>query len=213
MSTHSQKVDERQLEGQIMAEKLKQCAKCGEIKPINQFNKRLTLAQSRAFLQNPNIRTRYTTQSKNCRDCQRQLRRRKPLTQDQIRTKISTGDMHPLIGEARLKQMREDIPKVRSRIMKEYWQGKKNLMTVERKKAIQQRVAQYGNRYKSYKNAIKANPNATPTQHAMLEQHRLNYLKAKEIRDDIFKKLELGEVLPKDLEGSKLNELFTRRKQ
>ena len=118
----------------------------------------------------------------------------------------SSGDIRPLIGEAMLKEMREQLPKKRSRIMKEYWQGVRNKPLADIKEKIQQRVSKYASRYNSYKSA---NKNPTPAQHALLEQHRLNYEWAKEIRDKTYKELEFGTLVPKDVD---LVSLFTRRK-
>lgn len=195
--------------------KTKCCATCGETKPLAQFNKRLTLAQTKAYLQNPTIQTRFTVQSKNCRDCRHISRRRTPLTANEIRSKISTGDIRPYIGEAMLKEMREQLPRKRSKVMREYWQGKKNLMTVQRKKAIQQQVAQYANRYNSYKTQLKniVAKNETPTsaQLALLEQHLYNYNEAKRVRQDLLAQIDAGTSVP---EGISLSSLFkTKRKE
>ncbi len=130
--------------------KTKVCNHCHEAKPLNQFNRRLTLAQSRAYLRNPKMQTRYITQSKNCSVCRAKLKSKKPLTTNQIRSKISTGDMHPMIGEAKIKELREAIPKRRSRVMKEYWQGVKNKTIEQAKKQIQNQVASYANKLHSY---------------------------------------------------------------
>lgn len=186
--------------------KTRVCHTCKETKPLNQFNRRLTLAQSRAYLRNPKIQTRYTTISKNCSDCRRVNRRRKPLTANEIRNKITSGDLHPMIGEAMLKELREAIPKRRSRVMKEYWQKKRGDAIAQAKKNIQQQVAKYANRYHAY----KAGKPTTPAQHAMLEQHRYNYEEAKRVRDELLEQIRLGTNVPVDV---KLYELFkTKRK-
>ena len=194
-------------------DKTKVCASCGAEKAWVKFSRKLTLAQTKAYLRNPDARTRYITQSKNCSECRAQRKSKKPLTANQIRTKISTGDMHPVIGEAKLKQKREAIPLVRSRNMKEYWQKKRLVCIDELKTNLQKQVTTYANRYYSYQNQMPENP--TPRQHAMLDQHKYNYAEAQRIRQDLLEQAKkavedgIGTPVPKDV---KINELIKRRK-
>jgi hypothetical protein len=195
-------------------DKTKVCASCGAEKAWVKFSRKLTLAQTKAYLRNPDARTRYITQSKNCSECRAQRKSKKPLTANQIRTKISTGDMHPVIGEAKLKQKREAIPLVRSRIMKEYWQKKRVGWVDELKANLQKQVTTYANRYYSYQNQMPDDPNqVTPKQHALLDQHRYNYAEAKRIRQDLLeqarKVVESGREFSPD---TRINELIKRRK-
>ena len=184
--------------------KTKTCAGCGQTKPIKSFQRRLTLAQSRAILKKPNISTRYTTTSKNCADCRRAKRRHSPLTIKDIRTKITSGDMHSQLGEALIKAKREAIPAKRSRIMKEVWEKRKGKAVVVLKANLQKQVDTYKNRYNAYK-AQKTKD------HALLEQHRWNYSEAKRVRNEIHKQLKAGEnSLPIDFQ---LRDLFKRKEQ
>ena len=212
VSTCTQKVDKRQPMQHII-DKTKVCASCGEVKAWLKFQRKLTLAQTKAYLRNPDARTRYITQSKNCSECRAQRKSKKPLTADQIRTKISTGDMHPMIGEAKLKQKREAIPLVKSRIMKEYWQKKRTDWVDELKTNLQKQVTAYANRYYSYQNQMPDDP--TDRQHALLDQHKYNYAEAQRIRQDLLEQARkvvedgIGTNVPKDIQ---INELIKRRK-
>ena len=193
--------------------KTKTCASCNETKPIKDFQRRLTLAQSRSMLRNPNIQTRYIADSKNCASCRNQRRRRTPLSIKDIRNKISTGEIHQDIGENLIAQKKQAIPKVRARIMKEYWQKKKTGWVDELKTNLQAQVTRYANRYYSYKNQMPENP--TPRHHALLDQHDYNYAEAKRIRKDLLEQAKkvaetgIGTAVPKDV---KINELIKRRK-
>ena len=183
--------------------KTKVCASCGEVKAWLKFQRKLTLAQTKAYLRNPDARTRYITQSKNCADCRQQRKSKKPLTTKQIRTKISTGDIHKDIGENLIKQKREALPKQRARIMKEYWQKKKAGWLDELRTNLQSQVTRYASRYYSYKNQMPENP--TPNQNALLLQHDYNYKEAQRVRKDLMKQARIGTAVPKDV---KINELI-----
>ena len=174
----------------------KQCTRCNETKPINEFKRRLTIAQSRAMLRNPNIKTNYITTSKRCKACQAELKRHRPLSTKEIRTKISTGDLHKTIGEAMLEERRKAIPETRSRVMKEYWAKKKTEWVTPLKAKIQRQVAKYKNRYQAYRrNLEKSNEAGKPSttaQHAKLIQHSWNYKEAQRVRDEVFKQIDKG---------------------
>jgi len=185
----------------------KLCTTCNETKPLKEFKRRLSLAQTRAFLRQPNATTRYWTTSKRCKDCQLGLKRHRPLTIKEIRSKITSGDMNKTVGEEKIKLMRQAIPKRRARVMKEYWQKKKLGWQAEVKTNLQKQVTTYANRYYSYKNNMPEQ--ATPQQHAMLEQHSYNYAEAKRIRQDLMNRVQAGEVVAVD---TKINDLIKRRK-
>jgi hypothetical protein len=136
----------------ITSTKTKTCVKCGQTKPLAEFNRRLNLAQTRALLKQPSATTRFTTTSKNCKTCREKKRSRKPLTAKQIRSKITTGDMPRLLGEMKLQQIREAIPKTRSKVMKETWQKRKAKPHVLLKRHLQDQVNRIGNRHFASKN-------------------------------------------------------------
>ena len=185
----------------------KTCASCNETKPKKEFHRVLNLAQSRALLKKPTLSTRHTLYSTLCRSCRNQRKRRAPLSIKQIRTKITTGDMNPIIGEALITEKREALPHKRSKVMKEYWQKKRTLWQDDLKTNLQKQVTAHANRYYSYQNQMPESP--TPKQHAMLDQHKYNYAEAKRIRQDLMNRVQAGEVVDVD---TKINELIKRRK-
>ena len=178
----------------------KLCIKCNELKPKKQFLKRLTLAQTKAFLHQPNATTRFVTTSTLCTECRNKTKRKKPLTIKQIRTKITSGDIHPIKGEMRIKQMVESLPKRRSKVMKEHWQKVKAKPSVELKANIQKQVDKYRARYATAKN----------TQNASLAQNSWNYEEAKRVRKEVFDRLAQGEQFAVDL---KIEQFFKPKKE
>ena len=183
------------------------CKSCGESKPKKEFHRVLTLAQSKAMLRKPNLKTRHTLYSTLCRSCRNQRKRRTPLSIKDLRNKISTGDIHKDIGENLITQMKQAMPRKRSKVMKDYWQKKRTGWVDQLKDNLQKQVTTYANRYYSYKNQLGDNP--TPTQHAMLEQHSYNYAEAKRIRQDLLEQAKAGREISPD---TKINELIKRRK-
>ena len=115
--------------------------------------------------------------------------------------------MNPIIGEALITEKKQAIPRKRSKVMKEYWQKKRTLWQDELKTNLQKQVTAYANRYYSYQNQMPEE--ATPQQHAMLDQHSYNYAEAKRIRQDLMNRVQAGEVVAVDVQ---INELIKRRK-
>ena len=185
----------------------KTCTACNETKPKKEFHRVLTLAQSRAVLKRPEMQTRHTLYSTLCRDCRTQRKRRTPLSIKEIHNKITTGDIHQVIGENLIKQKREAIPRKRSKVMKEYWEKKRTLWQDELKANLQTQVTRYASRYYSYKNNMPED--ATPAQHALLDQHKYNYNESKRVRQELLEQVKAGEVVAVDV---KINELIKRRK-
>ena len=105
----------------------KQCALCKEHKPKAEFKRTLTLRQTKALLRSSTITTRHTSISKNCKACRKPRgNKRRKLSIKDIKNKMASGDMHTIIGQAKLKERAENISKTRSRVMRAYWQKKKN---------------------------------------------------------------------------------------
>jgi len=129
--------------------------------------------------------------SKLCKACQPKRKPPRLLSIKEIRTRVSNGDMHSVTGEMKIKQMREDIPKIRSRVMKEEWQKRRNAPIKELKINLQQQVAKYARRYHAYKATPKA-------QHAMIEQHSWNYAEAKRVRNFLMDRAQSGHHVPTD---------------
>ena len=187
------------------------CKTCGETKPKKEFHRVLTLAQSKALLRKPNLTTRHTLYSRLCRSCRNQRKRRTPLSINEIRNKISTGDIHKDIGENLITEKRQAIQRKRSKVMKEYWQKKRLGWQSELKANLQKQVTTYANRYYSYQNQMPEDP--TPNQNALLLQHSYNYKEAQRIRKDLLeqasKAVKDGREFSPDI---KINELIKRRK-
>jgi len=85
----------------------KQCRKCGEIKPLAEFKRRLTKAQS--------IARGYTgavfleIESSMCKPCQPKPKPPTRMTKKELHNKVMSGDVHPVIAELvldRRKRMR-----------------------------------------------------------------------------------------------------------
>ena len=191
--------------------KTKLCASCGESKPSKDFNRRLTIAQSRAVLNNPKINSRYIATSKNCSECRQQRKRRTPLSVQDIKNKMATGDINRILGEAIVKQKIQAIPRRRSKIMKEYWEKKRLGWIDELKTNLQKQVTAYANRYYSYKNTLSDQEQnlMTPAQHALLSQHSYNYKEAQRVRKDLMEKAKAGTSVPTDI---KIETQIKRRK-
>jgi hypothetical protein len=91
--------------------------------------------------------------------------------------------------------------------MKEYWQKKKLGWQGELKVNLQAQVTRYASRYYSYKNNMPEQ--ATPRQHALLDQHSYNYAEAQRVRQEILNQIKSGQEVEVDV---KINELIKRRK-
>ena len=173
----------------------KTCASCKQTKPKKEFLKRLTLAQTRAYLKQPNATTRYTTTSKNCKACQAKLKRKnKPLTPKQIRTRITSGDMPKIMGEMKLNQIREAIPKKRSKVMKETWEKRRSEPYRKLKRHLQDQLNRFGNRHFASKNL----------QDATREQNSWNYQEAKRIMKDLLEQAQAGREISPDIQIASL---------
>ena len=177
------------------------CTMCGEEKPREQFKRRLTLRQTQTFLQRTDIRTRTTVISKRCKNCWAKSKRKTPLTKKEIRNKIESGDIHRIVGELRLKMISQSINAHRSRTMQNEWHRRKTEWVKTLNDNLQQQVAKYANRYHSLKASLKT-PDGIPSQaqHALLEQHRLNYEQSKQIRTDLMDRARAGEKIEVDVQ-------------
>jgi len=172
----------------------KVCTRCEETKPIAQFKRLLTLRQSAFYLRRPTSR-RLTVISTRCRTCWSETKRKTPLTLKEIQRKKLSGDLHTVTADLMTKELRRAIPERRARVMKEYWQKKKQEPIKLLKKNLQTQINAYCNRFNAYRANINKLENPTPAQHAMLRQHGENYAQAKQIRDALLKRAEAGEVI------------------
>ena len=172
----------------------KVCTRCEETKPIAQFKRLLTLRQSAFYLKRP-TRTRLTVISTRCRTCWSETKRKTPLTLKEIQRKKLSGDLHTVMADLMTKELRQAIPERRARVMKEYWQKKKQEPLKQLKKNLQAQINTYCNRFNAYRAniaTISKTKTPTPAQHAMLRQHSENYAQAKQIRDSLIKQLQEG---------------------
>jgi hypothetical protein len=172
----------------------KQCSKCKQTKPTAEFKRRLNLAQTRALLKQPNATTRFTTTSKHCRACREKSRNRTPLTAKEIRTRMTNGDMPQLLGEMKLEKIRQAIPKTRSRVMKQYWETKKNEPIAKLKRHLQDQLNRFGNRHFASKHL----------QDATRLQNAHNYAEAKRIMQDLLEQAKNGVNIPHDVQIASL---------
>jgi predicted DsbA family dithiol-disulfide isomerase len=177
----------------------KTCTMCKETKPKAEFKRRLTLAQSAHYLRRASVSVRTSVISVRCKDCWKLSKRKTPLTAKQIQNKVVSGDMHPVVAEITLRKRKEELPKIRSRIMKEYWWGKKTNYLKQLNANLQKQVSTYGNRYRNTKSKLKASlEKHETTHHALLEQHSKNYTLAKQIKKDLMARAREGEVIDLD---------------
>lgn len=180
-----------------MSSKTKTCAHCGETKPLNAFKRRLTKRQSCALLHRSSINKAITVNSVRCKTCWLMTKSRKPITKKQIRNRINSGDIKRVLGEILIREIDRTIPLKRSRVMKEEWQKRKTGWVKTLNDNLQQQVATYRNRYYAYK-AIKREQ-MFPSQHATLEQHRLNYKQSMQIKKDLMDRAKAGEKIEVDV--------------
>ena len=94
-----------------------------------------------------------------------------------------------------LTQRKANANAIKSRVMKEYWEKKKNEGFVALKKRVTQQVAKYKNRYHAYKAQTK---NSTG-ENSLLAQHKNNYEMAKRARDELLSRARAGEVFDVDV--------------
>jgi len=172
----------------------KVCTMCGETKPKSEFKRRLTKRQSASLLRRDSVRTALTVISSRCRSCWIDTKRRTPLTNQDIRNKKASGDLHPVMADIMLKTRKENANKIKSRVMQEYWEKKRAEPIKALEKNLRQQVAKYKNRYHATKSQNKDKPQDSP-HHALLRQHSENYKRAREVRDDLLSRAKAGEVI------------------
>jgi len=85
---------------------------------------------------------------------------------------MASGDMHQLVGEAKIKQMVESLPKIRSRVMRAYWQKKKDEPLTNLIATLKKEARSHNNRYHALKSKDPSNP--------LIPIHLANYRRTKE---------------------------------
>jgi hypothetical protein len=177
----------------------KTCTMCEETKPMSEFKRKLTKRQSATLLKRASISSPITVISKRCRSCWSMTKRKTKLSRKEIVSRMTSGDIHRVTGEIELRRRAETLPLIRSRIMKEYWQGKRTNYLKQLNANLQKQVTTYGNRYRNIKSKHKANlEKQEATHHVLLEQHSKNYTQAKQIKKDLMERARGGEVVPLD---------------
>jgi hypothetical protein len=102
--------------------------------------------------------------------------------------------MPKILGEMKLEQIRQAIPKTRSRIMKETWQKRKALPYKQLKRHLQDQLNRFGNRHFA----------STHLQDATKEQNSWNYIEAKRIMKDLLEQAESGREISPDIQIASL---------
>ena len=170
------------------------CTMCGETKPINQFKRRLTKRQSASLMRRSSVRVGLLVESVRCKSCWSATKSRKPLTIKQIKNKKASGDLRGVVADILLTQRKANANAIKSRVMKEYWEKKKQQPIKDLEKNLRQQVAKYKNRYHATKSKTKDDPH-----HALLAQHKNNYEMARRARDELLARAKAGEVFDVDV--------------
>lgn len=165
----------------------KVCTKCGESYPKDYFKRRLTKRQSASLLRRSAVKSALTVISSRCRFCWRETKRKTPLTNQEIRNKKASGDLNEVMADIMLKTRKENANLIKSRVMKEYWEKQKQLPIKQLEANLRQQVAKYRNRYHATK--------SKDPHHALLPQHKTNYERARQVRDDLLSRAKAGEVI------------------
>ena len=80
------------------------CLACHQVKPRADFTRLATLAQTRAWLRNPNAKSRLPFVSTVCNSCSKQVKRNSgDMSPSEYRKKLVNEGMHPLIIEELVK--------------------------------------------------------------------------------------------------------------
>lgn len=165
----------------------KQCPKCKKLKPPKQFMRKLTLAQSRAFLKRPTLKTPQEITSKYCKLCQPKPRE----TLKSIRNRISDGEIHPIIGANLIQEHILKGKMAQSIGMRKVWQKRQDAIITPWLSNIRQQVAKKSN-YASLQRSRPKDPHLTA--HALLDYETAKAHKAKlELR------VKIGEGMKMDL--------------
>jgi hypothetical protein len=132
--------------------------------------------------------------SKFCKDCQPKRKPPRKLTNKEIRTRITNKDIHYITGETLLEKKKQQTIQGRSRVMKEYWETKKNEPITLLKRNLQDQLNRIRNRHYASKNL----------QDATKEQNRWNYMEAKRIMQDLLEQAQVGVEIPTTIQIASL---------
>jgi len=98
----------------------KTCTKCKKTKPLKEFKRTLTLAQSRALLKRPALKTPHETISALCESC-----RPNKLTAKKIQNLVFNGDINAVTGDYLKNKIRLELRQRQSMGMSKTWQKRK----------------------------------------------------------------------------------------
>ena len=107
------------------------CPICNTKKARKDFKRLATLAQTRAWLRNPDAVKRITYIGKECNECHKQTKRKShDLTPNELRKRLINDGVNPMAIEVRIAKRRAQGSKkksvVASRTMRAWWQTKKS---------------------------------------------------------------------------------------
>jgi hypothetical protein len=173
----------------------KVCKRCSKTKPIKEFKRKLTLAQSRALLKRPTLRTPHELVSTLCKTC-----RPDKLTAKKIQNRVGDGEIHELVGQALKDKLKRQLKVKQSRSMKRLWQKKRDAVTTPWYLSIRQQVVK---KYNYYSLQLSRNKHPALTQHA-----KLDYEIAREIKAGLLLKIKMGEGLKMDI-YPRVNDYYT----
>lgn len=174
--------------------KVKTCSKCGQTKPIKDFQRRITIAQARAYLKRQNITRPQTITSSQCKTCRPKPKPRSKLSLKELHNKRETGDLNKVLADLLIRQKQEKNRQIRVANTKKRWHDQREKKIQAFTQHLQNQVEKYSQRYHAYKTYLK-NKDITDTQHALLAQHRANYEQAKQIKErEVIRARETGDV-------------------
>lgn len=173
----------------------KQCTKCGKTKPIKEFKRKLTLAQSRALLKRPTLRTPHETISALCKAC-----RPIKLTAKKIQNLVYDGDIHEVTGAYLKVKLAEQLKTRQSLGMKKLWKDRRDAITTPWYLRIRQQVVR---KYNYYSLQRSRNKHPDLTAHA-----KLDYEIARELKNGFQLKIRMGEGMKMDLYPN-INDYYT----
>lgn len=101
----------------------KQCTKCGDTKPLAEFKRKLTKAQTKARGYAGNFHVEI--ESKLCKDCQPRVRKVGELSAREIRARMESGDIRLHVGEDLLKKNERNLRHLRRKVAAERWRNKR----------------------------------------------------------------------------------------
>lgn len=116
-----------------------QCTSCKEIKPREEFKRKLSKAQSSALLRRPTKQNLIVT-SKKCKACWNQIKRQRPLTRKEIRNKIESGDINAVLGENKIQELDVSTNAKKKRGMKDRWNTHRAVLLTQYTKPIKEQV-------------------------------------------------------------------------